>query len=225
MLKICKKCGYERKEIESVSEHECPKCGAIYAKVEARLMNETEKLRRQKEQNEGKGKRCKRCGQVNQVDETICISCKSKNDLKGVEIENYLNSAFKLKKGSYQPVETVKKLPLIETVENSNSFGGILIILGILGVILAFNMNVTVETNGMTVNNIGLMDNRRNFLIISSLSILAGIIFFGFNSILNNQSSQSTDTRFCPYCAETVRVEAKLCKHCGKNIPKQNSKT
>lgn len=37
MPKICKKCGYERQEIESISEHECPKCGAIYAKVEAHL--------------------------------------------------------------------------------------------------------------------------------------------------------------------------------------------
>ena len=52
-----------------------------------------------------KGKRCKRCGQVNPVDETICIFCKSEDDLKGAEVKDYLDSAFKPKKGSYKPVE------------------------------------------------------------------------------------------------------------------------
>ena len=52
MPKICKKCGCERQEIENVSEYECPKCGAIYAKVDARLKHEAEELLRQKEQME-----------------------------------------------------------------------------------------------------------------------------------------------------------------------------
>ena len=56
-----------------------------------------------------KGKRCKRCGQVNPVDETTCIFCKSEDDLKGVEVRDYLDSAFKPKKGSYheEPVSGV----------------------------------------------------------------------------------------------------------------------
>jgi len=37
LSKECKKCGYIRKSNETGSEYECPKCGAVYAKVEAAL--------------------------------------------------------------------------------------------------------------------------------------------------------------------------------------------
>ena len=37
MSKICKKCGYARKEIESKPDYECPNCGAIYSKVESQI--------------------------------------------------------------------------------------------------------------------------------------------------------------------------------------------
>lgn len=39
MIKTCKKCGYERRREDSALEYECPKCGAIYAKVEALTRN------------------------------------------------------------------------------------------------------------------------------------------------------------------------------------------
>lgn len=37
MAKQCLKCGYERLETEVAPENECPKCGIIYAKMEARM--------------------------------------------------------------------------------------------------------------------------------------------------------------------------------------------
>ena len=42
MGRKCLKCGYERTSTESVPEYECPKCGAIYAKVELAMGQSTE---------------------------------------------------------------------------------------------------------------------------------------------------------------------------------------
>ena len=42
MSKTCPKCGYERLESDSAPDYECPKCGAIYAKVEARLAEQSD---------------------------------------------------------------------------------------------------------------------------------------------------------------------------------------
>lgn len=39
MAKKCRKCGYERKATDVAPTYECPKCGAIYAKVEAAMKN------------------------------------------------------------------------------------------------------------------------------------------------------------------------------------------
>lgn len=46
----CKKCGYERKESDIAPDYECPNCGAIYAKVEARIKKEAEELKLKVEQ-------------------------------------------------------------------------------------------------------------------------------------------------------------------------------
>lgn len=35
--KVCKKCGYVRQDADTAPDYECPKCGAVYAKVEAAL--------------------------------------------------------------------------------------------------------------------------------------------------------------------------------------------
>jgi hypothetical protein len=42
---LCKKCGYQRLACDLAPDYECPKCGAVYAKVEAHL--EREKLKKQ----------------------------------------------------------------------------------------------------------------------------------------------------------------------------------
>ena len=52
MRKVCNKCGYERQKTDSAPDYECPKCGAVYAKIEARLKFEAEELLRQKEREE-----------------------------------------------------------------------------------------------------------------------------------------------------------------------------
>ena len=112
------------------------------------------------------------------------------------------------------------------------SFGIILIIVGIVWGIIAFNMEVSVRTESKTigsgifttfipstkVNNIGLMDDRRNQILISAVILICGVILFGFGTI-KNAPTPETHLR-CPDCKELVLKEARVCKHCGcKLVP------
>jgi len=97
---------------------------------------------------------------------------------------------------------------------------------------IAFNMNTTVESGGdkigsgvysveipkMKVNNLGLMDERRNHLMFAGLTILAGVILFGFGALSDNRNVQSDNTKACPFCAETIQAEAKFCRFCQKDL-------
>lgn len=102
------------------------------------------------------------------------------------------------------------------------AIGVIALVIGILVTIVAFNMDATVATDfGGRVNNIGLMDQRRNFIIVGSLIVIVGVLFTGFASMGNRGTSEKDEVgyRACPYCAESIRVEAKLCKHCQRELP------
>lgn len=100
------------------------------------------------------------------------------------------------------------------------SFGIALIVIGVVWAIFAFNISTAVDNGyGGQVNNIGLMADRQNHLIFSGLTILLGVILFGFGSNLTNHSTTSENKISCPFCAEDIKAEAKICKHCGKDIP------
>lgn len=85
--------------------------------------------------------------------------------------------------------------------------GLVLIVAGILGGAFAFNLDTSVETGGETigsgkyavtipksrVNNLGLMEERRNYLGASGLAILVGVILFGFGSLQRPAASPSTN--------------------------------
>jgi len=111
-------------------------------------------------------------------------------------------------------------------------FGIILVVVGLIWAVIAFNMQTTVtspsqsfgsgdyaiETPSVTVNNIGLMDQRRNNLMFAGLTILVGAVFIGFGSLSRKAPIEGSDIVACPYCAELVKPEAVVCKHCGRDI-------
>lgn len=36
-------------------------------------------------------------------------------------------------------------------------------------------------------------------------------------------NSELPEYKACPYCAEPIRVEARVCKHCGRNLAAKGS--
>jgi predicted RNA-binding Zn-ribbon protein involved in translation (DUF1610 family) len=97
MGKTCLKCGYERRGDESAPDYECPKCGAVYAKVEAALKrrgeeatststearppepNNTETKQRNTSRKNPKLTRCRTCGEQVAITAKTCPHCGQKN--------------------------------------------------------------------------------------------------------------------------------------------------
>jgi len=129
--------------------------------------------------------------------------------------------------------------------ESMKTLGIVLLLLGGLWLLLAFNMDTTVSTEArsiggieipsMRVNNLGKMDERRNHLMLSSLLIVVGVILFVFGNSKQSDSAPSQlpqpssrgiqieDNRKCPYCAELIKAKAIKCKHCGSTLTQAES--
>ena len=120
------------------------------------------------------------------------------------------------------------------------AIGATLIIVGLVWAAIAFNMSTTVQAGGerigsgafsvdiprVTVNNLGLMEERRNHLMMSGVAIIAGIILFGFGSASRpEQPTTSVTHRACPFCAEQIKTEAKVCRFCQRELPTPAAET
>jgi hypothetical protein len=79
------------------------------------------------------------------------------------------------------------KVPVVQGGHSAGWLGWLLVAGGAVGLIVALNMDTSVSTGGdylgfgvstprMRVNNLGLMEERRNFLMLSGLACLIGVI-------------------------------------------------
>lgn len=97
--------------------------------------------------------------------------------------------------------------------------GGVVLALGVLVIILAMAMDVSVPSGLGRVNNIGLMARQQNFLLVGGLMLLVGVIMaIAGGGRRAAPISKAADLRACPACAEEIKLAAVKCKHCGADV-------
>lgn len=96
------------------------------------------------------------------------------------------------------------------------TLGTTLIVVGLIGAVLSLMVDTTVDTGFGRVNNIGLIKDQQNYLILSSVAIVAGIAFL----LLGGATAQTTSdaSRACPQCAEIIKKAALKCRFCGAEV-------
>lgn len=113
------------------------------------------------------------------------------------------------------------------------TFGVFLVFVGLIWAVVAFSMSTTITTDSetigsgeysvyvpsQTVHNIGLMEERRNHLILSGLTVLAGVILVGFGSMARQGEPGGANLKPCPLCAELIQPAAMKCRFCGCDLP------
>ena len=100
------------------------------------------------------------------------------------------------------------------------TIGKVLIVVGTILLFRAAAMDVTVpvESLGVRVTNLSLMSERSTSLGLGAVMLIVGLLAIVAASRKDRPTS-ATHLK-CPDCAELVRREAKVCKHCGcKLIP------
>ena len=55
--------------------------------------------------------------------------------------------------------------------------------------------------------------------LFSPIGFILSLVVGKNVAVLEANAILSGELRKCPYCAELVKVEAKICKHCGKELP------
>ncbi|WP_300727338.1 hypothetical protein [Pseudomonas sp.] len=100
-------------------------------------------------------------------------------------------------------------------------FGTFILIAGICWLVFALSMDVSVSTGLGKVNNLGLMADRQLHAIVGGMIALAGLLMLIFGGRATASPASVTaakDTRPCPLCAETIKLAAVKCKHCGADV-------
>lgn len=95
--------------------------------------------------------------------------------------------------------------------------------MGVLGIFISFSIDVSVATpGGGRVNNIGLISERQNILLLSVGLLIIGSITHIKNLKLNADDYEGIDEndqyRLCPFCAEKIKRQASICKHCKSAV-------
>lgn len=99
-------------------------------------------------------------------------------------------------------------------------FGFLIVAAGIIVMIAATTMDVSVPSGLGRVNNLGLMADRQNYTLIGGVILIAGLLMVIFGRRTQAVPESTFDTRPCPLCAENIKNAAVRCKHCGGDVGK-----
>lgn len=111
--------------------------------------------------------------------------------------------------------------------------GFFVLVIGLVGLIATLGMDTTVASSHSSdrIHNIGLMNEKQNFLLVSVAIAIAGVVtlVFGNRSELSGQASNKEAasagqaTRTCPFCAEQIMAKAVVCRYCGRDVSPLNT--
>jgi hypothetical protein len=101
------------------------------------------------------------------------------------------------------------------------AMGFLLLGVGLSWLLYALTLDTSVELPfGGRVQNLSLMEARRTHLMLSGGAIVVGVLLLGFGRMQRaTDDDDDADYRDCPFCAEPVRVEALMCRHCRSALP------
>lgn len=106
------------------------------------------------------------------------------------------------------------------------AIGYVLMGMGAFWLLYAFNLetSVVVGFRSDRVQNLALMERRQTHLILATVTVVVGVLLAALSAM--QQSWQRTaapdedagDYHPCPHCAEPIRLEATLCRHCRSPV-------
>lgn len=107
------------------------------------------------------------------------------------------------------------------------TFGVLALLVGGFFLLRAVLMDTSVPTGmGERVHNIGLMRDQQNAIVIGIGLMVIGAILVamgGGKSSAVETHADTSDARTCPYCAETIKAQAVVCRFCGKELPQPSA--